>query len=96
MSVKVSKYDPGLFMYQYRGTLHRLLVTHVDDFLWGGSHVFVENVIKPLQKIFEIGSVNKKAFQYLCLDLKEGDSSIFSPELLCGLHRIFKVRWRKL
>ena len=38
-------------MYQYRGTLHGLLVTHVDDFLWGGSHVFVENVFKPLHKI---------------------------------------------
>ena len=44
-------------------------------FLWGGSHVFDENVIKPLHKIFQIGSVNKKAFRYLGLDLK-GHSSI--------------------
>ena len=72
---KVSKYDPGVFMYQYRGTLHGLLVTHVDDFLWGGSLVFVENVIKPLHKIFETGSVNKKAFPYLGFDLKEGDNN---------------------
>ena len=28
--------DPGLFMYQYRGTLHGLLVTHVNYFSWGG------------------------------------------------------------
>ena len=62
LNVKVSKYDPGLFMYQYRGTLHGLLVAHVDHFLWGGSYVFVENVIKPLHNIFKIGSVNKKAF----------------------------------
>ena len=74
--MKVSKYDPSLFMYQYRETLYGLLVTHVDDFLWGQSHVFVENVVKPLNKIFEIGSVNKKAFRCLGLDLKEGDSSI--------------------
>ena len=32
LNVKVSKYDPGLFMYQYRGTLHGLLVTHVNYF----------------------------------------------------------------
>ena len=63
-------------MYQYRGTLHGLLVTQVDDFLRGRSHVFVENVIKPLHKIFEIVPVNKKPFQYLGLDLEEGDSSI--------------------
>ena len=68
LNVKVSKYDLGLFMYQYRRTLHGLLVTHIDDFLWGGSHVLVENVIKPLHKIFKIGSVCKKAFQYLGLD----------------------------
>ena len=48
-----------LCMYQYRETLHGLLVTHVDGFLWGVSHVFAENVIKPLHKIFEIVSVNK-------------------------------------
>ena len=74
--MKISKYDPGLFMYQYRGTLHGLLVSHVDDFLWGESHVFVETVIQSLHKIFEIGSVNKKAFRYLGLDLEEGDSNI--------------------
>ena len=92
--MKVSKYGPGLFMYQYRGTLHGLLVTHIDDFLRGGSHVFVENVIKPLHKIFEIGSVNKKAFRYLGLYLKQGDCCYF-PEQFCRLHRIFEVRWKK-
>ena len=65
LNVKFSNCDPGLFMYQYRVTLDRLLVTHVDDFLEGGSHVFVENVIKPLHRIFESGSINKKAFCYL-------------------------------
>ena len=63
-------------MYQYRRTQHGLLVKHVNDFLWGGSLVFVENVIKPLHKIFEIGSVHKKAFPYLGFDLKEGDNNI--------------------
>ena len=76
LNVKISKYDPGLFMYQYRGTLHGLLVTHVDDFLWRGTHILVENVIKPLHKIFKIGSVNKKAFPYLGFERKEKDSSI--------------------
>ena len=70
-------------MYQYRGTVHGILVTHVDYFLWGGSHVLVENVIKPLHKIFEIGSVNKKVFRYLGLDLKEGDSSIVISHSYC-------------
>ena len=43
---------------------------------YGDDHVFVDNVIKPLHKIFEIGSVNKKAFQYIGLGLEKGDSSI--------------------
>ena len=73
--MKISKYDPGLFMYHYRGSLYGLLVTHVDDFLWGRSRVFVENVTKPFPKIFKIGSINQEAFWYLGLDLK-GDSSI--------------------
>ena len=58
------------------GTLHGLLITHIDDFFWGGSHVFVENVIKPSHKIFKTESVNKKAFRYIGLNLEEGDTSI--------------------
>ena len=60
LNVKVSKYDLGLFIYQYRRTLHGLLVTHVDDFLWAGSQVFVKNVINQLHKNFKTGSVNKR------------------------------------
>ena len=79
LNMKASKLDPGLFIYQHRGILHGILVTHADDFLWGGSHVFVENVMKLLHKIFEIASVNKKAFWYLDLGPKEGDNSIVIP-----------------
>ena len=39
--MKVSKYDPDLFMHRYRGTLQGLLVTYVDDFLWGGDSSIV-------------------------------------------------------
>ena len=55
LKLKVSKFDPGLFIYQYKGTLHGLLlVTHVvDDFSWAGSHVFLENV-KPKKVILEV------------------------------------------
>ena len=56
LNVKVSKYDAGSFISQYRGTLHELLVTPIADFLWGGLHAFIENVIiviKPLHKNFE-------------------------------------------
>ena len=55
------KNDPDLFMYQYRGILHGIHATYV---------------IKPLHKIFKIASVNKKAFWYLGLYLKERDNSI--------------------
>ena len=78
LNVKVSKYDHGLFMYQYRGTLHGVLVTHSNDFLRGGSHVFVANVIKSLYEVFEIRPVNKKTFRYLGLYFKGGSSIVIS------------------
>ena len=76
LKVTVSKYDAGLFFYHINGDLHGILVTHVDDFLWGGSHKFVENVIKTLHNVFIVGTVNKYAFKYLGLNLKEKESSI--------------------
>ena len=79
-----------VYLYQYRGTLHGLLVTHVDDFLWGsGSHVFFENVIKLLHKIFKIGSVNEKAFQYLGLDLNYKLSKCLVLSIKCLILSIF-------
>ena len=50
LNVTVPKHDLGLFMYQCTGSLHGILVTHVDDF-------FIENFIKPLNKILKISSV---------------------------------------
>ena len=32
LNVTVPKHDLGLFMYQYTGSPHGILVTHVDDF----------------------------------------------------------------
>ena len=32
LNVTVPKHDLGLFMYQCTGSLHGILVTHVDDF----------------------------------------------------------------
>ena len=48
--------------------LHMLMTFYGEDHI----SFFAGNVIKLLHKIFEIAPVNKRAFRYLGLDLKEG------------------------
>ena len=38
-NVKVSKYDPALFFWKYKGDFHGILGAQVDDFLHAGSYI---------------------------------------------------------
>ena len=71
LDVKASKNDPAVFFWHHEGILEGIMATHVDDFCWGGSQKFIENVINPVRKIFSIGVEHSKAFTYLGLNLSQ-------------------------
>ena len=52
LNAKPSEYDAALF-YQYKDNeLQGLISTHIDDFCWGGSLSFQQEVIEPLCAAF--------------------------------------------
>ena len=57
------------FFWHFKNELQGLLITHVDDFCWGGTKYFKQIVIEPLQKVFSVGTENGKIFKYLRLDI---------------------------
>ena len=69
LGVKCSRFEPALFFWHFKNELQGLLITHVDDFCWGGIENFKQIVIEPLRKVFSVGTENVKIFKYLGLDI---------------------------
>ena len=76
LGVKVSSYDAGLFYWVRNSHLEGILRTHVDDFCWGGSSIFQENIIAVLYDVFLIGSEASSSFKYLGLNVNQVESKI--------------------
>ena len=60
-----SSVDPGLFFYKISEDLHGIILTFVDDQIYGGSSTFVEKVINNLKSMFFISSEHSTSFQYI-------------------------------
>ena len=60
-----SSVDPGLFFYKISEDLHGIILTFVDDQVYGGSSTFVEKVINNLKSMFFISSEHSTSFQYI-------------------------------
>ena len=73
LGAKPSSYDPAVFRWHHEETLAGVICIHVDDFLFGGNDMFIENVVNPLSQSFVIGTEHENAFKYLGVDIKQED-----------------------
>ena len=67
----VSKYDEAIFYWYYKNTLQGIVCSHVDDFFWGGSQLFKNQVICAGLKKFKISHQERAAVAYLGLQIKQ-------------------------
>ena len=81
LGAKVSKFDLGLFYYHKDDVLQGVMCIHVDDICWGGSQVFITNIIKPLYNMFKIGTSHTRCFKYLGLELKTMPNAVTVSQL---------------
>ena len=56
LGIQCSKSELSLFYYQNNNSLDGILITHVDDFCWGGTKHFRDSITRPLKNIFSIGT----------------------------------------
>ena len=72
-----SKVDPAVFYWlNQSGNVIGILGCHVDDFIWGGTEKFENNVINKIRATFKIGKEDSVAFQYCGIQLKCYDGCI--------------------
>ena len=66
-----SSFDYGIFTWYDNQILSGVLLTHVDDFLYAGTTSFIQKIIDPLYKQFEISHQSTKAFKYIGLNVEQ-------------------------
>ena len=71
LGMRISKYDPALFMFFNGNSLEGIVCIHVDDFCWGGTKRFEEYVILKLKKDFLVGATDSGNFKYVGLNIKQ-------------------------
>ena len=74
---KCSKLDPALFIYHANSQLQGILIIHVDDMLWAGTHNLAVNVIDKLRSTFKISSESRSAFKYIGLELSHDEKGLY-------------------
>ena len=74
--VLVSTYDEAVFYWRTDKGLEGLICCHVDDFLWGGTERFKEEVIDQTKETFEISKEDKGNLKYIGLEIKQSKDQI--------------------
>ena len=90
--------DPAIFIWKTNNKTLGILCCHVDDIIYGGSLDFIDHVIKPLKKKFDISSEAQKAFKYIGLNVKQYNNLITldQNEYINSIEKIKIDRERKL
>jgi hypothetical protein len=68
---KMSKSDPAVFYwFDDQKELVGLLASHVDDFLWGGTQWFEDNVVRRIREEFIVGHEDEDSFKYVGVNIQ--------------------------
>ena len=73
----VCKSDSAVFIWHNQSKVNGLLCAHIDDFLFGGTKIFLSKVINLIKRVSTIGSEQHwAAFKYLGLNISQSNSEI--------------------
>ena len=76
-----STIDQAMYMWYEGSKLIGHLVSHVDDFVFGGEGRWSDTVFGQLKDKFNISSEEKRSFKYVGLNVKQTNSAIFIDQI---------------
>ena len=76
LGLRMSKFDPAMFMFERNDMLEGLVCIHVDDFCWGGTALFEDCVVSKLKEDFLVGATDSKEFRYVGMNIKQEPEGI--------------------
>ena len=70
--------DPAVFYWHYEEKLNGIILCYVDDMMYGGTKLFISDVITPLHQVITMGERNYQAFSYIGVNLvQKPDMTIY-------------------
>jgi len=76
LGCQTSDLEPAMFLYQVNGTLRGFILTHVDDFLYGGDDLFEDKIIKPLSAKYHTSRLESGTFRYVGINIVQGTDKV--------------------
>ena len=82
LGCKVSQYDQAMYVYYNENDqLDGLILTHVDDLLYGfGSDKFIEDVLIPLKEALLFGREAAESFAYVGMYIRQENGAIYADQ----------------
>ncbi len=68
--------EPALFVYKVGGKVMGIIMSHVNDFLYGGNVQFECDVMKPLTKKYKASRQESKKFKYVGLTIMQDNDQV--------------------
>ena len=81
LGVMYVKSGPAVFICHTQSKINGLLCTHLDDFLFGGTELFLKKVFNTIKRVFTIGSEHCTAFNYLGLNISQSNLEIMIDQV---------------
>src|SRR6201990_1506556 len=72
-----SKLEPALFVWKKEGKMIGIMCTHVDDFCFGGSKEFFENIITGIKRRLKIGMEEVSEFKYIGINIGKREEGVW-------------------
>ena len=88
LGILCSTFESSLFYYQSNNSLDGILITHVDDFCWGGAKNFRDSIIRPSKDNFPIGTEFEQSFRYLGLNITQKQNFNITLDQIQFIHEI--------
>lgn len=90
--------DKAVFFWYKNGKLEGVICLYVDDFLFAGSNIFIDTIIKKFMRIFEIGNTGSDNFTYVGLRLNTYRDGITLDQdhYISSINDIYLSKKRKL
>ena len=73
---QLSAYDQALYLWHADEKLVGIIISHVDDMMYGGIQSWVDKVIGGILTAFKIGSMSEGVFNYIGIDVSQRDDDI--------------------
>ena len=73
---KLSAYDKALYLWHCEETLVGIIISHVDDIMYGGTKVWIDRVIGGIEHAFKISRMDAGVFNYIGIDVCQRENDV--------------------